>query len=133
MPSSISVSVVERYREHYPDLDSSLNKDVVAAGGAHHLLARPDLPAISNWWGLLLILFFSVRLGWLPAGGSFDSRLEYERHTGFPLIDGLIEGDPKAGDLFYTKRPADAPGFARPIRVNSQAGSAVAVGNIWQR
>lgn len=22
---------------------------------AHHLLARPDLPAISNWWGLLLV------------------------------------------------------------------------------
>jgi hypothetical protein len=30
---------------------------------SHHLLARPDLPAISNWWGLILLPF----LGWLAS------------------------------------------------------------------
>jgi hypothetical protein len=31
---------------------------------SHHLLARPDLPAISNWWGLLLLPV----LAWLLIG-----------------------------------------------------------------
>lgn len=30
----------------------------------HHLLARPDLPAISNWWGLLLV----PALAWFLTG-----------------------------------------------------------------
>src|SRR6056297_3560735 len=30
---------------------------------SHHLLARPDLPAISNWWGLAILPF----LGWLAS------------------------------------------------------------------
>jgi hypothetical protein len=30
---------------------------------SHHLLARPDLPAISNWWGLIILPF----LGWLAS------------------------------------------------------------------
>ncbi len=31
--------------------------------GSHHLLARDDLPAISNWWGLLIL----PALGWLAS------------------------------------------------------------------
>ncbi|PJK00951.1 hypothetical protein CO641_03090 [Lysobacteraceae bacterium NML91-0213] len=30
---------------------------------SHHLLARPDLPAVSNWWGLLI----PPLLGWLAS------------------------------------------------------------------
>jgi hypothetical protein len=30
---------------------------------SHHLLARQDLPAISNWWGLIVLPF----LGWLAS------------------------------------------------------------------
>lgn len=40
-----------------------------------------------------------------------------------------FSGDPKSGDLFYTSRPSGAPDFAQPVRVNSQPGSAVAIGN----
>jgi hypothetical protein len=40
------------------------------------------------------------------------------------------KGDPASGDLFYAARPAGAAGFSEPIRVNSQPGSAVAMGNI---
>jgi hypothetical protein len=38
-------------------------------------------------------------------------------------------GDPKAGDLFYVTRAPGKTGFSAPIRVNSQPGSAIAMGN----
>lgn len=39
------------------------------------------------------------------------------------------KGDARAGDIFYVQRPnADSP-WSKPRRVNSQAGSAVAMGN----
>lgn len=41
-----------------------------------------------------------------------------------------FQGDPKAGDLYYAKLDPVALTFGKPIRVNSQPGSAVAVGNI---
>jgi peptide/nickel transport system permease protein len=56
-------------------------------------LAGVSLPAF--WLGVMAIALFSVHFGWLPAGGSFDSRIEYERHTNFPLLDGLISGEPR--------------------------------------
>jgi hypothetical protein len=40
---------------------------------AHHLLAREDLPAVSNWWGLLTL----PALAWFLAG-----RIERRRHAG---------------------------------------------------
>jgi hypothetical protein len=39
-------------------------------------------------------------------------------------------GDAHKGDLYYTKSPDAAASFANPIRVNSQAGSALAAGTI---
>jgi hypothetical protein len=41
-----------------------------------------------------------------------------------------FKGDPKAGDLFYARREPGKRGFTTPLRVNSQAGSAIAVGTI---
>lgn len=41
-----------------------------------------------------------------------------------------FKGDPAAGDLFYVRRPNGHDEFTPPIRVNSQPGSAVAVGTI---
>ena len=40
------------------------------------------------------------------------------------------KGDAGGGDLFYARKPQGAAEFAAPLRVNSQAGSAVAAGNI---
>src|SRR5262249_6635670 len=42
----------------------------------------------------------------------------------------FFKGDPKAGDLFYARRDAGRMEFSEPIKVNSQAGSAIAVGTI---
>ncbi|MBK1840081.1 ABC transporter permease subunit [Azospirillum sp. YIM B02556] len=45
------------------------------------------------WWGLLLILFFSVALGWTPVSGRLDLVYYVEPVTGFMLIDTLMAGD----------------------------------------
>lgn len=39
------------------------------------------------WWGLLLILFFSIHLGWLPVSGRLDIVFDIPPKTGFLLID----------------------------------------------
>ncbi|WP_434622416.1 ABC transporter permease subunit [Azospirillum sp. B2RO_4] len=48
------------------------------------------------WWGLLLILFFSVGLGWTPVSGRLDLVYYVEPSTGFMLIDTLKAGDYEA-------------------------------------
>src|SRR5258708_30115658 len=44
------------------------------------------------WWGLLLILFFSVYLGWTPVSGRIDIAYDFDSVTGFMLIDSLLSG-----------------------------------------
>lgn len=39
------------------------------------------------WWGLLLILFFSVQLGWFPVSGRIGFLYDIPPVTGFLLID----------------------------------------------
>ncbi|MBF0209940.1 MAG: ABC transporter permease subunit [Desulfamplus sp.] len=41
------------------------------------------------WWGLLLILFFSVHLGWTPVSGRLSPLFWIDADTGFMLIDAL--------------------------------------------
>ena len=48
------------------------------------------------WWGLLLILFFSVGLGWTPVSGRLDLLHYVEPVTGFMLIDTLLAGEYEA-------------------------------------
>jgi dipeptide transport system permease protein len=45
------------------------------------------------WWGLLLILFFSVQLGWTPVSGRISDLYDVPRVTGFMLIDALFSPD----------------------------------------
>ncbi len=42
------------------------------------------------WWGLLLIMFFSVRLGWTPVSGRLDLLFDVPPRTGFMLIDAWL-------------------------------------------
>jgi hypothetical protein len=53
------------------------------------------------------------------------------------LVDGkgalhllYIKGNPEAGDLFYVRKAAGAARFSSPVKVNSQTGSAIAIGTI---
>src|SRR6478736_2504613 len=48
------------------------------------------------WWGLLLILFFSVQLGWTPVSGRIAVQYYVEPVTGFLLIDSLLSDDKAA-------------------------------------
>lgn len=48
------------------------------------------------WIGILLILLFAVRLGWLPVGGRFDFAHPAPSGSGFLLFDSLRAGDPGA-------------------------------------
>lgn len=41
------------------------------------------------WWGLLLILFFSVFLGWTPVSGRISALYWIPADTGFMLVDTL--------------------------------------------
>ncbi|MBI1776224.1 MAG: ABC transporter permease subunit [Proteobacteria bacterium] len=42
------------------------------------------------WWGLLLILLFSVQLGWTPVSGRIAALFFIEPRSGFMLIDTLF-------------------------------------------
>ena len=45
------------------------------------------------WWGLLLILFFSVTLGWTPVPGRLSDDYFVDAVTGFMLMDTLLSDD----------------------------------------
>ena len=45
------------------------------------------------WWGLLLILLFSVQLGWTPVSGRIAVAYFIEPRTGFLLIDTALSDE----------------------------------------
>lgn len=45
------------------------------------------------WIGLMLILIFSVKLGWLPASGRIDYIDGFQPITGFYLLDSILRGN----------------------------------------
>lgn len=42
------------------------------------------------WWGLILIIVFSVTLGWTPVSGRIDLAFDVSPRTGFMLIDAWL-------------------------------------------
>ncbi|WP_431049578.1 ABC transporter permease subunit [Roseateles sp. L2-2] len=45
------------------------------------------------WWGLILIMFFSVGLGWTPVSGRIAVEYDVQRVTGFMLIDAALHDE----------------------------------------
>jgi dipeptide transport system permease protein len=45
------------------------------------------------WWGLILIMFFSVKLGWTPVSGRISVEYDIPHITGFMLIDAAFSDD----------------------------------------
>ena len=45
------------------------------------------------WWGLILIMLFSVGLGWTPVSGRIAVEYDVQRVTGFMLIDAALHGE----------------------------------------
>jgi dipeptide transport system permease protein len=48
------------------------------------------------WWGLMMILVFSVALGWTPVSGRMDDAYYVVPWSGFMLIDSWFSDDPGA-------------------------------------
>jgi peptide/nickel transport system permease protein len=48
------------------------------------------------WLGLMMIILFSVTLGWLPASGRIAIGFKPEDITGLYLVDSLLTGDTEA-------------------------------------
>jgi dipeptide transport system permease protein len=48
------------------------------------------------WWGLLLILLFSVQFGWTPVSGRIAVQYYFEPVTGLHLIDAWLADEPGA-------------------------------------
>jgi dipeptide transport system permease protein len=49
------------------------------------------------WWGLLLIMFVSVTLGWTPVSGRIDLiAYDFDQPTGFMVIDAALSDEPGA-------------------------------------
>ena len=48
------------------------------------------------WWALLLILMFSVQLGWTPVSGRIAVAFDVPAVTGLMLVDALRSGQPGA-------------------------------------
>lgn len=44
------------------------------------------------WWALMLIMLFSVRLGWTPVSGRIAAAYDVEPWSGFMLIDTWVRG-----------------------------------------
>ena len=64
--------------------------------GVDHLVMSVSLGGYSMpvfWWGLLLILLFSVELGWTPVAGRLAPQFWIEPRTGLMLLDTLLAGD----------------------------------------
>lgn len=64
------------------------------------------------WWGLMLIMFFSVTLGWTPVSGRIAIEYDIIPHTGFMLIDALLSDEAGAwtSSLLHLALPALALG-----------------------
>ncbi|WP_058910253.1 putrescine export ABC transporter permease SapB [Entomohabitans teleogrylli] len=54
------------------------------------------------WLALLLTLFFSLTLGWLPVSGRFDLLYEVKPVTGFALIDAWLSDSPYRHEMILS-------------------------------
>lgn len=54
------------------------------------------------WLALLLTLFFSLNLGWLPVSGRFDLLYPLQNVTGFALIDAWLSDSPWRDEMIMS-------------------------------
>src|SRR2546430_2460273 len=83
------------------------------------LLMAPALPAVAQTGRVTLVK--------TPDGGIKPQAVADATGT-IHLV--FFKGTPAGGDLFYARARAGTASFTTPVRVNSEPGSAVAVGTI---
>jgi len=59
------------------------------------------------WWGLLLILLFSVQLGWTPVSGRIAVKYYFEPVTGLHLVDAWLSASRRLAFGGLAPDPAD--------------------------
>ncbi len=64
------------------------------------------------WWGLILILLFSVNLGWTPVSGRLSVLYDIEPYTGFFLIDTLMAEEDRWPSFWDAVRHLILPAIA---------------------
>lgn len=79
------------------------------------------------FWACLVASAAEIRVQRAPAG-ALQPQAVMDARGMLHLV--YLKGDPKACDVFYARREPGKTEFAAPLRVNSQPGSAVAVGTI---
>ncbi len=57
------------------------------------------------WLALLLTLFCSLTLGWLPVSGRFDLLYVVKPITGFALIDAWLSDSPWRDEMIMSELP----------------------------
>lgn len=55
------------------------------------------------WWGLILVIFFSVNLGWFPVSGRINVMYDIQSITGFLLIDSWFSEEGRAAFVSVVK------------------------------
>ncbi len=68
--------------------------DRVSMGSAFLGISMPGF-----WLGIMLIILFSVHLGWFPVQGRIGADVVLQKRTGFYLIDSIITG---SADAFWS-------------------------------
>jgi hypothetical protein len=86
----------------------------------------------SGWFLVLLLAAGTaqtaeVRLERVPDGG-LQPQLIVDGAGSIHLI--YLKGDPRSADIYYVHRSATGLDWSRPLRVNSETGSATAIGTI---
>jgi dipeptide transport system permease protein len=95
-PATIELSVCAMIFALGVGLPAGVVAAVRRGSGFDHGLMGISLTGYSMpifWWGLLLIIFFSVHLGWTPVSGRISDLYYVEPWTGFMLIDSLFSDD----------------------------------------
>ncbi|HYX91531.1 MAG TPA: ABC transporter permease subunit [Myxococcaceae bacterium] len=95
-PATVELSVMAMLFAVLLGLPAGMIAGVRRGSAFDHLVMAASLTGYSMpifWWGLLLILSFSVGLGWTPVSGRIAVLYFIEPVTGFLLVDSLIAGD----------------------------------------
>ena len=95
-PATIELSLSAMIFAIVLGIPAGLIAAIRRGGPADHLLIGTSLIGQSMpifWWGLLLILTFSIGLGWTPVSGRISAEYFIEPQTGFLLIDSLFSDD----------------------------------------
>lgn len=95
-PATIELTVCAAIFAVFTGLTLGILAAIKRGGLLDHTVMTISLTGYSMpifWWALLLILLFSVNLGWTPVSGRLDVMFWVDEVTGFMLIDTLLSNE----------------------------------------